>query len=167
MRYTDFEHRIVQMAASATEPARRSFAIDTITRLFAGATGPLSEQLTPEEHNLAQRLADGFADGDPQSLKDTLDRLNDSMTLDEVRAIEFHPAITEWMCAIDNWIGYRQSGNPRAIAGVAINMVNAIDYENDGQAEGYSIDNILGARAMRVEYERQQRMLAPSDGEPR
>jgi hypothetical protein len=166
MRYADFEHRIVRMAASASESARRSFAIDTITRLFAGAAGPLSLQLTPDEHNLAQRLAEGFADGDLQSLKDMLNRLSDSMTLDEVRAIEFDPAITEWMSAIDNWIGYRQSGDPKAIAGVAINLVNAIDYEIEGRAEGYSIDNILGAQAMRVEYERQQRMLEPPDGEP-
>jgi hypothetical protein len=81
------------------------------------------------------------------------------MTAEDVRAIRFHPDITEWMCAVANWVAYLTSGDPSAVARLAINMVNSIDYAIGGDTDEYSTRNMLGSPMMQAEYERQERLL--------
>ena len=145
----------------ATDSCRRDFALDTIGRLHASASDAFRSELTPDERQMADNLAKHFADADPQAQLDTLTRLNDSMTEDDVRAIEFHYDITEWMCALESWFNFRLTNDPSHIASIAINMVNSIDQTLDDDPDGYSINNMLGDPKMVAEYERQQRLLVP------
>lgn len=154
MRYKDFERHLHELAASASDLSRRRFALDTISRLHAMANDAISTQLTPEERELADYLNNNVADSDPQTISQKLDALNGRMTTDPIRAIEFRPSITEWMCAIDNWIAYLASGDPSAIAELAVNMVNSINY-----TIGCDIKNMLGSPEMQTEHERQKRLL--------
>jgi hypothetical protein len=162
MRYSDFEKHIHECAATASDSSRRIFALDTLARLHASAADALVAELTPEEYHLAAYLNRNAAHDDPRALTEKLITLDAMMTADPVRAIEFHPDITEWMCALDHWIAYLTSGDSSAIARLAINMVNSIDYAIGGDTEEYSGENMLGAPAMRDEYERQRRLLGAS-----
>jgi hypothetical protein len=164
MRYAELEQRIEEMAAAASEDARRCFALDTIRLLKQAAEQPSREELTVEEQRLLSTLLNGLESQPDADLAATLEQLNASMCRDPVRAIEFHPSITELLCAIDNWLGYRRSGDPHRIADVAINAVNHVDYVIGGDARGYSISNMLGAPEMVAEFHRQRRLLVPASG---
>jgi hypothetical protein len=84
------------------------------------------------------------------------------MVADDVRAIEFHPALTELLCAVDSFIQYRRDGEPSHVADIARNAVNNVDYHIGGDSGDYSIENMLGSPLMVAEFERMQRLLVPS-----
>jgi hypothetical protein len=160
MRYAEFEQSIERTVAAASADACRRFALDTIRLLHGQVESATRAELTSEEQQWLSSLIVGVEAESPGDLASTLEALNESMCHDPVRAIEFHPGISELLCAIDNWIGYRRTAEPRLIAGVAINMVNALDYAIRGDVGEYSIDNMLGATEMVAEFQRQQRLLA-------
>ena len=161
MRYEEFKNRIDQMAAPATPAARCRFAVETIRLLRLRVEKEIQKELTEEERKSLSALLTGFETESPDQLAQTLNALVESITRDDVRAIEFHPTITELLCAFDNWINYRRSPNPKWIANMAIDLVNVVDYEIGGNAESYSVRNILGAPEMVAELERQKRILSP------
>src|SRR5262245_16658748 len=101
MRYAEFEANIEKMAAAATPEACHRFALDTIGLLHQAADAPAQEQLTDEERQLLAVLVEGVATRPPDELAGALEALNESMCRDPVRAIEFHPDITQMLCAID------------------------------------------------------------------
>lgn len=65
--------------------------------------------------------------------------------------------------AVDSWADYRLTSHPVYIAHIAINMVNAVDYDIGGDTAEYSVDNMLGAPEMVAEYNRQRRMLVATE----
>jgi hypothetical protein len=163
MHYAEFKASIERMAATATPEARRHFALDTIRLLYQSADAPAREQLTDEEQRLLSALMEGVEARPPDELAGVLEALNGSMDRDPVRAVEFHPDITELLCAIDHWIGYRRSGNPHLIACLAVNRVDSVDYAIGGDVGAYSVKNMLGAPEMVAEAHRQQRLLLPAE----
>jgi hypothetical protein len=163
MRYAEFEVNIEKLAAAATPERRRRFALDTIGLLYQAADAPARGELNGEELRQFAALMEGVEISPPDVLAGVLASLNESMCRDPVRAIEFHPDITELLCAIDHWIGYRRSGDPHRIAGLAINRVNSVDYAIGGDVGEYSTDNMLGAAKMVAEVQRQQRLLIPAE----
>ena len=161
MRYADFERQIMEMAISASEVARRGFAIDTIVRLHQSASDAIRNEYTEPERSLLASILDGLESTSADVLKLKLKQLTESLERDSVRAIEFRPDVTELLCAIDSWLDYRLSCDPHFIGAIAINMVNSIDYAIGGEIGDYSINNVFGAPAMVAEHQRQERMLAP------
>jgi hypothetical protein len=159
MTYKEFEQEIIRMAASATDAARFHFALDTIGLLRRSAQAAVLTELTEAERGaLAEILADverGSLDG----LRPRLQKLIDSLCRNDVRAIEFHPDITELLCAIDSLLDYANSKNPGCIGRIAISMVNSIDHTIGGDSEGYSIHDMMAAEQMRSEYARQKGLL--------
>lgn len=159
MKYADFKKAIHELVCSAAEDGRRAFALDTIRLLHESAKSAINSQFTEAEFNQLTKILSRVADGPFDELKRELEDLLNSQCEDPVRAIEFDSVVTELLCAVDHWIDYRLKGNPDSITGVAINMVNHVDYCIGGDGGGYSIDNMLGAPAMVAEYQRQQTLL--------
>jgi len=159
MRYSDLENCIKEIAASSSETARHHFAHDTIRRLHQSAVEAISKELTDSERRLLTELLAGLDSQPAEGLKAKLNDLTDSMCRDPVRAIEFHADITELLCAIDSWIDYRRTADAEHIFGIAIAMVNSVDYAIGGDTADYSVKNMLGASEMREEFERQQHLL--------
>ncbi len=162
VRYSDFEDLIHRMAASASPAACRFFALDTLSRLDSCAREAISEEFTEGEKALLDEVLGGLEQKPAEILKQKFQNLDDSLHRDAIRAIEFDPKITDLLCAIDNWLAYRSTSDPEHIAHIAINMVNAIDYDIVGTVGGYSIENVLAAPEMLAEHERQWRLLAGS-----
>jgi hypothetical protein len=160
MRYADFEKLIHGMAASASQTARRSFALDTLNRLHACCQKAIREEFTEAERARLHEILAGLEQQPAPELKQKLLELNDILCRDPVRSIEFNPKTTQLLCAIDNWIDYLTTRDPQCVSNIAINMVNAVDCEIDRPIAEYSIDNMLGAPEMIAEHQRQQRMLA-------
>ena len=163
MRYPDFEKLIYQMAASASDSARCAFALDTIARLKASADSALGEEFTEAERLLLGEILAGLEGLPPAVLKQKVQDLNDSQCRDEIRAIEFNPKVTDLVAALDSWADYRITKDPVHVGGIAINMVNAVDYDIGGHTGQYSTENMLGAPAMSAEHHRQKRMLVGTD----
>lgn len=159
MRYADFQKLIYDMVACATASARRAFALDTIGRLHAGAQSAISDEFTESERLLLAEIVAGVERLPAAELKRKVRELNDRQCQDPVRAIEFNPKATDFICALDSWADYRLTNDLRHVVQIAISMVNAIDYDIEGFAAGYSIDNMLGAPEMAAEHRRQRRML--------
>jgi len=159
MRYTEFEQLIAQMALEATGEGRRSFALDTIAFLRISAAPSIDSELTDAERTPLIHILDSLESEDLDTMRAVFNRLNESMSGDPVRAIEFDPHLTDLLCAVDAWLDYRKTGAPKCIEAIAVHRVNSLDYDISGQAEGYSIDNMLAAAEMRDEYERQRQML--------
>jgi hypothetical protein len=163
MRYAEFVANIERMAAAATPEACRRFALDTIGLLYRAAEAPAQQELSDEERLRLAALVGGVEASPPDELDGALAALNDSMCRDPVRAIEFHPDLTELLCAIDHWLGYRRSGDPHQIACLAVNRVNSVDYALRGAGAAYSAGDMLGAAEMVAEARRQQRLLSPAE----
>jgi hypothetical protein len=159
MTYNEFEQEIMRMAASATEEARIRFARETITLLRSAAAPALATELSASEQELLSEIVAFAERGSAEGLRPKLKQLTDQLCSDEVRAVEFHPDVTELLCAIDNLIAYSEMRDPRCIGRVAINMVNSIDHAIGGDSNEYSIGNMLAAEPMRREYERQKSLL--------
>ncbi len=159
MRYAEFEAEIKRMAASATDSARLRFALDTIRLLRRKTDAVVKVELTKPERQLVSAMLLAIDRKDYDLAGDQLDQLTKSMCADDVRAIEFHPDVTELMCAIDNLCKYASSHDSQWIARVAINMVNSVDYAVEGVCDGYSIDDMMVAKEMSDEYQRQRRLL--------
>lgn len=159
MTYKEFERRIQGMAAAATDADRLCFSRDTIGLLHSSAHQALSTELTEAEREVLSEILVGVESGALNGLRPKLKALTDSLCSDEVRAIEFHPYITELLCAIDNLLGYSETKDSDYIRRLAVNMVNSIDHAIGGDSAAYSINNIMGAEQMRVEHERQKRLL--------
>jgi hypothetical protein len=160
MRYGDFEKLIHRMAVSASEPARSSFALDTIDRLHASTLDAIRDEFTEAERLRLNEILEGLDRQPAVLLKQKLKELNDILCRDPIRAIEFNPKSTELLCAIDNWLDYRITRDPECVGHIAINMVNVVDYEIGEAVGDYSTENMLGAPEMVAEHQRQQRMLA-------
>lgn len=156
MRYKDFEKRIKEMVAAASDDARRRFALDTIRLLYESAKAPAKEDLTPIEHELVAELVNGANSRPVDELQTILEQLSQSTSHDEVRAIEIHADIVELMCGIDNWIAYRRAGDPQSIFGLAINRVNSVDFAVGGDSD---IENFFAVPEMSAEFERQKNLL--------
>src|SRR3569832_13200 len=152
MRYGEFVKRIQEMAVAATPIACFQFSLETIRLLRQSAEAPLQEELTIEEKQLMANLMDGIEALPCDDLAEMLDELNRSMSRDPVSAIEIHPDITQMLCAIENWVGYRRSGDARCIADLAINRVNSVDYDIGGDVGEFSINNMLGSPDMADEF---------------
>jgi hypothetical protein len=165
MRYADFEKLIYKMAASASDSARRAFALDTIARLHTSAASALSAELTEGERLLLGEIVAGLERLPGATLKRKVQELDASQCQDEIRAQEFNPKVTQLVAALDGWADYLITKDPRAVAGIAINMVNAVDYDidNGGHTDQYSTENMLGAPEMLAEHHRQKRMLVAAD----
>ena len=159
MRYADFEKLIYDMVACATASARRAFALDTIGRLHLAAQSAISDEFMESERLLLAEIVAGIESLPAAELKRKVTELNDIQCQDPVRAIEFNPKTTDFICAIDSWADYRLNNDPAYVARIAISMVNAIDYNIEGNTAEYSTDNMLGAPEMAAEYRRQRRML--------
>ncbi len=159
MRYKDFEKRIKEMVTAASDDARRRSALDTIRLLYASAKVPATEELTPKEQQLLTELVKCANSLPIEELQPLLERLSKSTSDDEVRAIEIHSDIVELMCAIDNWIAYRRTGDPHSIFGLAINRVNSVDFALGGNTD---IENMFAAPEMVDEFERQRILLLSS-----
>lgn len=159
MRYADFKKLIRSMVACATPSARRAFALDTIGRLHTSAQSAISGEFTESERLLLDEIVAGFESLPAAELKRKVAELKDIQCQDPVRAIEFNPKTTDFICALDSWADYQLTNDSERVARIAISMVNAIDYDLEGFAAGYSIDNMLGAPEMAAEHHRQRRML--------
>lgn len=164
MRYADFELLIHRMAASASNEARREFALDTIARLHASAETAIGEEFTGAERLLLGDVLAGLEIFPPAVLKQKVQDLSDSQCQDEIRAIEFNPKVTDLVIALDSWANYRITNDPVHIAAIAIIMVNAVDYDFGGHTSEYSAENMLGSPEMAAEHNRQKRMLVATDG---
>ena len=163
MRYCDFEKLIHSMVACASESARQAFALDTIGRLHGAAEGPIHNEFADSERLLLNEILAGLESLPATVLKRKVQELDNSQCRDPLRAIEFHPKVTELVCDVDNWADYRITNDPVCVAHIAINMVNAVDYEIGGETGEYSIENMLGAPEMVAEHHRQKRMLVGSE----
>jgi hypothetical protein len=159
MRFDELKKLIHNMAASAREPARRAFALDTISRLYAAAESAIRDEFTESERLLLNEIVAGIESLTAVSLKRKVKDLDDSQCRDPIRGIEFNPKLTQLVCALDSWADYRFTSDPVYVAHIAINMVNAVDYDIAGAAGEYSVENMLGAPEMVAEYHRQQEML--------
>ena len=159
MNYKELDAEIRRLAALASEHSRIRFARDTIQLLHDAARKAISEQLTEAEKIALVMVLTAVENDLYSEAHEQLHALNDSMCKDEVRAIEFHPDLTELLCAIDNLSDYMLGKDPNCIARIAINMVNSIDFAIGGVTPSYSIDNMLGVSEMQQEYERQKRIL--------
>jgi hypothetical protein len=159
MRYADFDKLIHDMAGSASDSARRAFALDTIVRLHASAERAIREEFTDLERLILSEIVAGLERLPVESLKRKILELSDVQCEDEIRAMEFDPKATDLVSALYDWAEYRITNDPAFIARIAITMVDAIDYEIVGQREGYSSENVLGAPEMVAEHHRQNRML--------
>jgi hypothetical protein len=163
MNYSEFEKRIEQMTAAASDATRRRFALDTLRMLLASTQAAIKDELTPRERELLTEVLAGIEQPLTTEPAAKLAELDESMGRDEIRAIEFDHDLTELLCAIDNWLHYQRTGDPDFIARVAINMVNSIDHAIVGRDDDYSNKgDMLGAEEMRQEFERQQRLLTPA-----
>jgi len=163
MRYSDFEKLIHNMAAAASESARKAFAVDTINRLYASAERAIHDEFTESERLLLREIVAGLESLPAAVLKGKVRELDDSQCRDPIRAIEFNPKVTELVCAANSWADYRITNDPVHVAHIAINMVNVVDYEIGDQASEYSTENMLGAPEMVAEHDRQQRMLVAAE----
>ena len=145
--------------------ARQAFALDTIARLHASAESAIREEFTESERTLLGEIVAGLESLPAALLKRKIQELDDSQCRDEIRAQEFNPKVTQFVAALDSWADYRITKDPLAVAGIAINMVNAVDYDIDigGRTSEYSTDNMLGAPEMLAEHHRQKRMLVAAD----
>src|SRR4051794_2705229 len=113
MRYKEYEQWIRQTAAAASVPARREFALETIRHIHDSAAALLKEEFNQfEQQSLAKLLAEIEADL-PTESPCVLRSLEESMSRDEIRAIEFHPKTLCLLSAIDDWARYRRSADPR------------------------------------------------------
>lgn len=165
MRYADFEIRIAKMASEASAENRLRFALDSVALLRASAKSAIESELNDTEQHVLIRLLDNLANEPVDRIRPVFRSLDESMTSDPVRAIEFDPSLTDLLCAIEALLDYRETGAPACIEAIAIHRVNSIDYTIGGQSEEYSIDNVLGAPEMQQEYRRQEQLLlggAPS-----
>ncbi len=163
MRYIDFEKLIHRMAVSASASARQAFALDTIGRLHASAESAIGDEFTEFERLLLGEIVAGVETLSADELKRKVQELNDRQCRDSVRAIEFNPKTTELICALDSWADYRLTNDPAHVAHIAINMVNAVDYDIGGDTAEYSTNNMLGAPEMVAEHHRQRRMLVAAE----
>lgn len=167
MEHADFVKHITQLVLAASDDQRRRFALETISLLHDSAALALREELSETERQLHERLAVDLERGPLDQLCSDSQCLAESMVLDPVRAIEFHPHLTEYLAAVESWLLFRQTDDPIHIAAIACNRVNTIDHDIGGDVGGYSIHNVLGAAEMVAEYERQQRLLAEVGGSQR
>jgi hypothetical protein len=159
MTYNHFEREIMHMVASATNASRLRFALDTIGLLGRSAEAAIEAQMSEAERGALAEIMAGVETGSAGGLRPKLEELTNSLCKDEVRAIEFHPDITELLCALDSFLEYADTKDPKLIGRIALNMVNSIDHAIVGDSKGYSIDNMMGANEMRNEYERQKALL--------
>ena len=136
--------------------------MDTIGRLHASAESAIRDEFTEPEGLLLSEILAGLESLSAAALKRKVQELDDSQCRDPVRAIEFNPKVTELVCAVDSWADYRITDDPVCVAHIAINMVNAVDYQIGGESADYSIENMLGAPEMVAEHHRQKRMLIGS-----
>ena len=156
--YRELEQMIHRMTASATEAARRAFALDTIARLKDATADAVDQEFTEPERGLLSEIL-ATLEGDPAIVRQKLDTLLELQSEDQVRSIEFRPDVTELLGATYGWLDYRLTSDPAHIARIAINMVNAINYALDEADSASSVDDMLGPPQMREEHERRQRLL--------
>lgn len=137
--------------------------MDTIARLHASAESAIGEEFTATERLLLGDILAGLEGLPAAVLKQKVQDLDDSQCRDPIREIEFNPKVTELVCALDNWADYRITSDPVCVGHIAINMVNAVDYDIGGHTAEYSTEDMLGAPEMVAEHNRQKRMLAAAD----
>ncbi len=159
MRYPEFETRITENALAASPAAGREFAIETVGQLARWAAAAIQTELSPAEHALVKDILANLETRPTGELAGQLEALHASMCADDVRAIEFHPILTQLICAVDSFIRFRSTGDLREIADIAIYAVNCVDYRIGGHDGAYSTDNMLGSPLMIAEFERQRRIL--------
>jgi hypothetical protein len=163
MRYADFEKLIHRMLSSTSDSARRAFALDTIVRLHASAESAICKEFTEPERSLLREIVTGLERLPAVVLKRKVQELDDSQCRDSIRAIEFNRKVTDLVAALDSWANYRITKDPLHVAGIAINMVNAVDYDIGGHSDEYSTENLFGAPEMVAEHHRQKRLLVAAD----
>jgi hypothetical protein len=161
MIYSEFEKWIKATVVKSSEAARRQFAFETIGSLRRACSDAIRDELTAKEQSMLIEVLAGIERDSTREAVAKLSELDESMGSDPVRAIEFFHGLTELLCAAGNWLEYRRTGDANCIFGIAVNMVNFIDYNIAGRDDEYSNGDMLGAVEMRQEYERQQRVLSP------
>jgi hypothetical protein len=159
MDYAEFEVHITQMATSATDGACRRFALETIRIVHRLACPALPEDLCVRERGMLSALMEGLEHRPVEELIVIYDGLLESMTLDDERAISYHHDVIELMGVLDNWLKYRNSGDPAFIVQIAIGMINSIDAAHQEAGRDYSADDMLGTAEMREEFSRIKQLL--------
>jgi len=151
------------MAKSAGEPARRQFALETIALLQQAARKTIDGQFDARERSMLAEIMANLEGGSAGDLKVKMRELTDSLGHEEMRGLEIIPDVTDLLMAVDAWLDYRVTGKPKYIARIGICMVNWVDRAIDEEGGDCSLDDMLGAPAMREEYARQQRLLVAVD----
>jgi len=162
MRYRELCERMEQMAQAASLEARRHFAYDSLRLLRETAHEPIEQQLTDTERQVLQMLLDAIADRTFAVTGPLFQEICDRTGNDEIRALGLDGSITDLLVGIDYLLTFERTGDPAAIARLASTMVDSVDNAVCGVVEGYSLDDMFAAPAMREEYERQQHLLLSS-----
>ncbi len=162
MNYAEYEEWIKQAADAAPETTRLFFAYETVRTLHNRARSAIREQLTGEEGDLIKAILDNL-EGDPELIRDKLEQLDETVYQDPTRKIRYIPDLLEFLCSLAHYVDYRSTGNSAYIAAIGLNIVNVIDCAVSGKVEGYSINDILSAEEMVLEFERQQDIMIPED----
>lgn len=162
MNYAEYEEWIKQAAELAPETTRLFFAYETVRTLHNRARSAIREQLTGEENDLITEILDGL-EGEPELVRDKLEQLDETVYQDPTRKIKYIPDLLEFLCSLAHYVDYRTTSNPAYIAAIGLNMVNVIDCAVSGKVEGYSINDILQAEEMVLEFERQQDIMMSDD----
>ncbi len=162
MNYAEYEEWIKQAAEAAPETTRLFFAYETVRALHNRARSAIREQLTGEEIDLIAEILESL-EGDPELIREKLEQLDETVYQDPTRKIKYIPDLLEFLCSLAHYVDYRSTGNAAYIAAIGLNIVNVIDCAVSGQVEGYSINDILKAEEMVLEFERQQDIMIPDD----
>jgi hypothetical protein len=161
MTSEELDAGIAELVRNASYTARRAFALETIRLMHQGLVRTIKEEFGEEEQRLLDTLMGHLPDWPVASLAEKLRLLDQSTGADPIRAIEFHPSLTELLGAIESWLHFRNTGKQKHICEIAISRVNMVDYDIGGDIGDYSIFNMLGDSRMDAEYHRIQDHLLP------
>lgn len=166
MQYIEVEAEVRRLAETATHVARLAFAADSIRILREKSASASADELVDREKVLLNVVLADLFDGEPMATQSVLDELLQTMTSDELRAVEFDPDITELLCVADAILKYRASGDPKEIVRIGISVINSVDHAIGGDSASYSIGNMLGDPRMVGEIARQRRILSAEQCNP-
>ncbi len=163
MNYTELENSIKSAVERASDSSCHALGNYVIERIRELSRDYIFDELTCDEKKLLDRVFSSVFEAsefDTQSLKE----LDERMTSDEIRAIEFNPIITQLTCALDNYSNYESSGDRVFIYEAALNLINCADYNSSDPS--YSHDSILSDLNLNREYRSMIGILESNDKDP-
>lgn len=154
LSFSDYQNEISKAIKSCDNEKLNLFCHDVVSRILPFVDRADNSELYESEIEILKILRQEAQKDtiDPALVGKYLDNLSKIVEEDEAHGLDMNGCIVEFLCALDNWKCFNETGSKAAVAAVSENLMNILDFNF---VEDVSLKSWLTVPEINTEFNKQ------------